>query len=68
MREKVDPYLRPLYDALYDLLDLKKSKNVLKLVYRNSTFGIYARQNIKNSFAILDEAQNATDTQIKTSF
>ena len=46
-------------------LILKKFKKDRNWRYRNSTLGIYAGRTLKNSFAILDEAQNATDTQIK---
>ncbi len=51
MREKVDPYLRPLYDSLYDLLDFEKIQKKIEVGgYRNSTFGIYEGQNIKKFF------------------
>ena len=51
MREKVDPYLRPLYDSLYDLLDFEKiQKKNRSWRYRNSTFSFYERQNIKKFF------------------
>ena len=43
MREKVDPYLRPLYDSLYDLLDFEKIQKKIEVGYRNSTFSIYER-------------------------
>ena len=63
MREKVDPYLRPLYDSLYDLLIMKNTKK-LKSRYRIAS-SLHERKNFNSFFAILDEAQNATDTQIK---
>ena len=65
MREKVDPYLRPLYDSLYDLLDFEKIQKNWSWRYWNCTVSFHEGKNAKNSFAILDEAQNATDTQIK---
>ena len=65
MKEKVDPYLRPLYDALYDLFGLKKFKKKLKQVRLSCSPSIHGGRTLKNSFAILDEAQNATLTQIK---
>ena len=65
MRDKVDPYLRPLYDSLYDLLDFEKIQKKIEVGDIEIASCIYERQNSKNSFAILDEAQNATDTQIK---
>ena len=65
MKEKVDPYLRPLYDALYELfapdkIDKKIETGEIEIAPR-----FYARKDSKNCFAILDEAQNATETQIK---
>ena len=65
MREKVDPYLRPLYDSLYDLLDFEKSKKIEVGDIEIAPLAFMRGRTLKNSFAILDEAQNATDTQIK---
>ena len=66
MREKVDPYLRPLYDALYDLLDFEKIQKKKEIGdIEIAPFAFMRGRTLKNSFAILDEAQNATDTQIK---
>ena len=64
MKEKVDPYLRPLYDSLYDLFIWKNTKNDRNWWHWNCT-SFYEGRTLKNSFAILDEAQNATETQIK---
>ena len=66
MREKVDPYLRPLYDALYDLLDFEKIQKRIEIGdIEIAPLAFMRGRTLKNSFAILDEAQNATDTQIK---
>ena len=66
MREKVDPYLRPLYDALYDLLDFEKIQKKIEVGdIEIAPLAFMRGRTLKNSFAILDEAQNATDTQIK---
>ena len=66
MKEKVDPYLRPLYDALYDLLDFEKIQKRIEIGdIEIAPIAFMRGRTLKNSFAILDEAQNATDTQIK---
>jgi phosphate starvation-inducible PhoH-like protein len=66
MKEKVDPYLRPLYDALYELygfeiIDKKIESGEIEI----APLAFMRGRTLKNSFAILDEAQNATETQIK---
>ena len=66
MREKVDPYLRPLYDSLYDLLDYEKIQKKIEVGdIEIAPLAFMRGRTLKNSFAILDEAQNASDTQIK---
>ena len=66
MREKVDPYLRPLYDSLYDLLDFEKIQKKIEVGdIEIAPLAFMRGRTLKNSFAILDESQNATDTQIK---
>ncbi len=66
MRDKVDPYLRPLYDSLYDLLDFEKIQKKIEVGdIEIAPIAFMRGRTLKNSFAILDEAQNATDTQIK---
>ena len=66
MREKLDPYLRPLYDSLYDLLDFEKIQKRIEIGdIEIAPLAFMRGRTLKNSFAILDEAQNATDTQIK---
>jgi phosphate starvation-inducible protein PhoH and related proteins len=66
LQEKVDPYLRPLYDALYDMLD---SDRVEKLLERNSIevapIAFMRGRTLNDSFIILDEAQNSTPEQMK---
>ncbi|PAW94233.1 phosphate starvation-inducible protein PhoH [Mucilaginibacter sp. MD40] len=66
LKEKIDPYLRPLYDALDDMIPAEK----LKLYLENRTIEIaplaFMRgRTLDNCFVILDEAQNATDMQLK---
>ena len=66
MKEKVDPYLRPLYDSLYDLLDYEKIQKRIEIGdIEIAPIAFMRGRTLKNSFAILDEAQNATDIQIK---
>ena len=66
MKDKVDPYLRPLYDSLYDLLDFEKIQKRIEIGdIEIAPLAFMRGRTLKNSFAILDEAQNATDTQIK---
>ena len=66
MRDKVDPYLRPLYDSLYDLLDFEKIQKRIEIGdIEIAPLAFMRGRTLKNSFAILDEAQNATDIQIK---
>jgi len=66
LQEKVDPYLRPLYDALYDMLDTDK---VEKLLERNTIevapIAFMRGRTLNDSFIILDEAQNSTAEQMK---
>ncbi|MFN7996559.1 MAG: PhoH family protein [Bryobacteraceae bacterium] len=66
LQEKVDPYLRPLYDALFDMLD---SEKVEKLLERNSIevapIAFMRGRTLNDSFIILDEAQNSTSEQMK---
>jgi phosphate starvation-inducible PhoH-like protein len=66
MKEKVDPYLRPLYDALYELFGYEKiQKKIESGDIEIAPLAFMRGRTLKNSFAILDEAQNATSTQIK---
>ena len=66
MKEKVDPYLRPLYDALYELFGADKiDKKIESGEIEIAPLAFMRGRTLKNCFAILDEAQNATETQIK---
>jgi phosphate starvation-inducible PhoH-like protein len=66
MKEKVDPYLRPLYDALYELFGADKiDKKIETGEIEIAPLAFMRGRTLKNCFAILDEAQNATETQIK---
>ena len=66
MKEKVDPYLRPLYDALYELFGADKIEKKIKTgEIEIAPLAFMRGRTLKNCFAILDEAQNATETQIK---
>ncbi len=66
MKEKVDPYLRPLYDALYELFGADKiDKKIEAGEIEIAPLAFMRGRTLKNCFAILDEAQNATETQIK---
>ena len=66
MKEKVDPYLRPLYDSLYDLFHFEKIQRMIEIGdIEIAPLAFMRGRTLKNSFVILDEAQNATDTQIK---
>ena len=66
MKDKVDPYLRPLYDALYELFGAEKiDKKIESGEIEIAPLAFMRGRTLKNCFAILDEAQNATETQIK---
>jgi len=66
MKEKIDPYLRPLYDSLHDLIDYEKiQKKIESGEIEIAPLAFMRGRTLKNAFAILDEAQNATQTQIK---
>ena len=66
MKEKVDPYLRPLYDALYELFGAEKiDKKIENGEIEIAPLAFMRGRTLKNCYAILDEAQNATETQIK---
>ena len=66
MKEKVDPYLRPLYDALYELFGFEKiDKKIETGEIEIAPLAFMRGRTLKNCFAILDEAQNATETQTK---
>jgi phosphate starvation-inducible PhoH-like protein len=64
--EKVNPYLRPLYDALYDMVELEKASRLLERgVIEVAPLAFMRGRTLNDSFVILDEAQNATNEQMK---
>ncbi len=66
LQEKVDPYLRPLYDALYDMLDPEKVDRYLeKNIIEIAPIAFMRGRTLNDSFVILDEAQNTTSEQMK---
>lgn len=66
MAQKVDPYLRPLYDALYDMLGFERVEKLLeKNVIEVAPLAFMRGRTLNDSFIILDEAQNTTTEQIK---
>lgn len=65
-QEKIDPYLRPLYDALDDMIPSEKLKGYLdKRIIEIVPLAYMRGRTLNNAFVILDEAQNATDVQMK---
>jgi phosphate starvation-inducible PhoH-like protein len=66
MAQKVDPYLRPLYDALYDMLGLERvEKMIAKGIIEVAPLAFMRGRTLNDAFIILDEAQNTTIEQIK---
>jgi phosphate starvation-inducible PhoH-like protein len=66
LQEKVDPYLRPLYDALYDLLDPAKVDKMLETnVIEVAPLAFMRGRTLNDAFIIMDEAQNTTNEQMK---
>src|ERR1700728_3426872 len=66
LQEKVDPYLRPLYDALYDLLDPQKVDKMLESnVIEVAPLAFMRGRTLSDAFIIMDEAQNTTNEQMK---
>ena len=66
LQEKVDPYLRPLYDALYDMLDPDKVDRYLeKSIIEIAPIAFMRGRTLNDAFVILDEAQNTTSEQMK---
>src|SRR5579872_6196942 len=66
LQDKIDPYLRPLYDALYDMLDPEKVDRYLeKNVIGIAPIAFMRGRTLNDSFVILDEAQNTTSEQMK---
>jgi len=66
LQDKIDPYLRPLYDALYDMLDPEKVDRYLeKNVIEIAPIAFMRGRTLNDSFVIMDEAQNTTSEQMK---
>ena len=66
LAEKVDPYLRPLYDALHDMMRFEKVSNLMqKGVIEVAPIAFMRGRTLNDSFIILDEAQNTTTEQMK---
>ena len=66
LQEKVDPYLRPLYDALYDMLEVDKVEKLLeRSVIEVAPLAFMRGRTLNDSFIIMDEAQNCTPEQMK---
>jgi phosphate starvation-inducible PhoH-like protein len=66
LQEKVDPYLRPLYDALFDLMDAERvSKMLEKRIIEVAPLAFMRGRTLQDAFIILDEAQNTTSEQMK---
>lgn len=66
LQEKIDPYLRPLYDALFDMLDAERVERYLeKNIIEIAPIAFMRGRTLNDSFVILDEAQNTTSEQMK---
>jgi phosphate starvation-inducible PhoH-like protein len=66
LQQKIDPYMRPLYDALYDMLDADKLERFLdKGIIEVAPLAFMRGRTLNDSFVILDEAQNSTGEQMK---
>jgi len=66
LQEKVDPYLRPLYDALYDMIELERVERLLERnVIEVAPIAFMRGRTLNDAFIILDEAQNSTAEQMK---
>jgi len=66
LQEKIDPYMRPIYDALYDMLDADKlERYVEKGIIEVAPLAFMRGRTLNDSFVILDEAQNTTSEQMK---
>jgi phosphate starvation-inducible protein PhoH and related proteins len=66
LKEKIDPYLRPLYDALDDMIQPEKLKqHIENRVIEIAPMAFMRGRTLDNAYVILDEAQNATDMQLK---
>lgn len=65
-KEKIDPYMRPLYDALYDMISIEKMRRLIdEQVIEIAPIAYMRGRTLSDSYIILDEAQNSTSTQMK---
>jgi phosphate starvation-inducible PhoH-like protein len=66
LQEKVNPYLRPLYDALYDMIDMERAERLLERgTIEVAPLAFMRGRTLNDAFVILDEAQNTTSEQMK---
>ena len=66
LKEKVDPYLRPLYDALYDVLGLEQTEKMIERgIIEIAPLAYMRGRTLEDAYIILDEAQNTTKQQMK---
>nr|NJM02561.1 PhoH family protein [Desulfobacula sp.] len=66
LAQKINPYLRPLYDALYDMMDIEKAKALIEQdIIEIAPLAFMRGRTLNNAFIILDEAQNTTSEQMK---
>ncbi|RLC25127.1 MAG: phosphate starvation-inducible protein PhoH [Deltaproteobacteria bacterium] len=66
LAQKINPYLRPLYDALYDMMDFEKAKTLIEQeTIEIAPLAFMRGRTLNNAFIILDEAQNTTSEQMK---
>jgi phosphate starvation-inducible PhoH-like protein len=66
LAEKINPYLRPLYDALYDMLEFEKARAYIEQeIIEIAPIAFMRGRTLNNAFIILDEAQNTTSQQMK---
>lgn len=66
LKEKLDPYLQPLYDALYDMIPAEKLETFIEnRIIEIAPLAFMRGRTLDNAFVILDEAQNATESQLK---
>jgi phosphate starvation-inducible PhoH-like protein len=66
LAQKINPYLRPLYDALYDMMEIEKAKSLMEQdIIEIAPLAFMRGRTLNNAFIILDEAQNTTSEQMK---
>src|SRR3989339_235863 len=66
LAQKINPYLRPLYDALYDMMEVEKAKSLIEQdIIEIAPLAFMRGRTLNNAFIILDEAQNTTSEQMK---